>query len=58
MSNKKGDRNGRLFYSELRTRDRKQSVALQAQAGETIYVFVTFSACGPLGPWVTSNSTS
>jgi hypothetical protein len=22
------------------------------------YIFVTFSACGPLGPCVTSNSTS
>ena len=30
---------------------------LEQQAGET-YAFVTFSACGPLGPCVTSNSTS
>jgi hypothetical protein len=29
----------------------------EKQAGET-YAFVTFSACGPLGPCVTSNSTS
>jgi hypothetical protein len=37
--------------------DRKRSVALPKQAGET-YTFITFSACGPFGPCVTSNSTS
>ena len=37
--------------------DRKRSVALLTQAGET-YTFITFSACGPFGPCVTSNSTS
>jgi hypothetical protein len=37
--------------------DRKRSVALLKQAGET-HTFITFSAWGPFGPCVTSNSTS
>jgi hypothetical protein len=46
-----------FFFALTGPKDRKRSVALLMQAGET-YTFITFSACGPFGPWVTSNSTS
>ena len=47
-----------LFVSRLPgSRPEGGQWLLEEQAGET-YAFVTFSACGPLGPCVTSNSTS
>ena len=45
------------FASSGLTTGRWSVAVLEQQAGET-YAFVTFSACGPFGPCVTSNSTS
>jgi hypothetical protein len=55
----KGRPSGQPFFFLIAYRPSGRVLNVSGRSGVSAYTtFITFSACGPLGPLVTSNSTS